>query len=64
MTEPLRGGVAQPKIGTDRYLVGCYRYFFWEAEFNDEGKNQGFNENHVCNILNFFTNSSSGKAKK
>ena len=32
--------------------------------FNDEGKNQGYNENHLCNISNFFTNSSSGRAKK
>ena len=30
----------------------------------DEGKNQGYNENHLCNISNFFTNSSSGRGKK
>ena len=34
-------------------LYGCYGYFFWEAEFNDKCKNQGYNENHVCNISNF-----------
>ena len=32
---------------------GCYWYFFWEAEFNDKCKNQGYNENHICNISNF-----------
>ena len=32
---------------------GCYGYFFWEAEFNDKCKNQGYNENHICNISNF-----------
>ena len=35
------------------YVYGCYGYFFWEAEFNDKCKNQGYNENHICNISNF-----------
>ena len=40
-------------IAISSFQDGCYGYFFWEAEFNDKCKNQGYNENHVCNISNF-----------
>ena len=43
-------------------LLGIYLYYytiiimdtsFGKAEFNDKCKNQGYNENHICNISNF-----------
>ena len=43
------------KAGSTYIYDGCYRYFFWEAEFNDKGKNQGYNEKHVCALFRTFS---------
>ena len=38
-------------------MIIIYVWLLWirsvEAEFDNNGKNQGYNKNHICNISNF-----------